>query len=114
MQNFVVISIYDRITGVFNAPNVFPSVPAFKRTFSDFVHTTPDSDLVRHAADYDVYVLGSFDNATGVITSDVVFQFHVSDLLSGSAVGAAPLKSCATAQSNISVCDTVAHDKVDL
>lgn len=61
----VVVSIFDRLAEVYSRP-VFVATEALAvRSFSDEVNNAEGGDLGKHPGDYDLYVLGSFDDNTG-------------------------------------------------
>lgn len=60
-----VFSIYDSAAGLFNNPMFFRSRAEAVRSFDDAVNRE-GSDFARHSLDYVMFMLGTFDMATGV------------------------------------------------
>lgn len=74
-MKYFIASIRDRAVPVFSVPFFAPSVEAACRNFRDAVNR-PDSDnmLRNHASDFDLFYLGTFDDATGAF--DPVLSPH--------------------------------------
>lgn len=60
-------SIYDKVTGAFMHPFYARSRGEAIRSFSDAANDEK-SQLSRHVNDYSLYIVGEFDDASGVIT----------------------------------------------
>ena len=66
-----VVSVYDRAAETFGRPVFVPAKAAAIRSFSDEVNRDdPSNDLRRHPDDFDLYILGEFDDSKGVFTSN--------------------------------------------
>lgn len=65
-MRYKVLSVRDRATDVFSQPFFAASVGAAVRGFSDEVNRAADNNqLYKHPEDFDLYLLGEFDDATG-------------------------------------------------
>lgn len=66
MKQFVV-SVKDRAAEIFNRPFFVPHRNVAVRDFTDEVNrSAPDNQLNKHPDDFDLYLLGSFDDNTGM------------------------------------------------
>jgi hypothetical protein len=66
----VVVSVYDRASETFGRPVFVPAKAAAIRSFTDEVNRDDSAnDLKRHPDDFDLYVLGNFDDSKGVFSS---------------------------------------------
>lgn len=91
MQHFVV-SVQDRASGVFNRPFFVPHRNIAVRDFTDEVNrVAADNQLNKHPDDFDLYLLGQFDDNTGTFTSEgsPVVLVRAKDVIQSSAVVAA-------------------------
>lgn len=61
-------SIFDTKTGIFHVPFFVPHAAIAKRAVSDLVQDLSTS-IGRHPADYSLYHLGEFDDATAALQS---------------------------------------------
>lgn len=66
---FTVCAIRDRAVDGFGQPIFVPHVGVAIRSFSDEVNRS-DSTLHAHPEDYDLYKLGHYDDATGLLESE--------------------------------------------
>lgn len=70
-----IYAIFDRAANAFMQPNFMATDGAAIRAFSDTVNrksTEERPNVIRmHASDYEFYKLGTYDDQTGVITSEV-------------------------------------------
>lgn len=64
MTTLVVCSVRDRALDAFMQPFFAPAIGLAVRSFSDEVNRA-DSPMAAHPEDYDLYQLGTFDDATG-------------------------------------------------
>lgn len=61
-----VVSVKDRAAEIFNRPFFVPHRNVAVRDFTDEVNrSAPDNQLNKHPDDFDLYVLGTFDDNTG-------------------------------------------------
>lgn len=61
-----VIAVKDRAAEVFNRPFFVPHRGVAVRDFTDEVNrNAPDNALNRHPDDFDLYLLGTFDDSNG-------------------------------------------------
>lgn len=79
-MKFKMYSVKDTKIDAFNRPMFFQNekhmYASIERTLKD-----PDSDLARHAADYQLFYLGEFDDVTGVIDGvPPQFLFNAAEL----------------------------------
>lgn len=58
-----IFSVYDSKTAAYLPPFYMPTKPAAMRAISDAVQT-PDHQFFKHAADYNLYFLGTFCDNT--------------------------------------------------
>lgn len=66
-----VVSVQDRASGVFMRPFFVPHRNIAIRDFTDEVNRkADDNQLSKHPDDFDLYLLGQFDDNTGVFTSE--------------------------------------------
>ena len=68
-MKFKVISVRDRVADGFANPGFYVSAGAAIRSFSDEVQRVPEpgrpNPLYDHPADFDLYLLGEYDDETG-------------------------------------------------
>lgn len=70
MMQFIV-SVKDRAADVFNRPFFVPHRNVAIRDFTDEVNRgAADNQLNKHPDDFDLYLLGQFDDNTGVFTTE--------------------------------------------
>jgi len=70
-MKLVVVSIFDRASEAFGRPAFVPARAAAVRGFTDEVNRDePNNDLRRHPDDFDLYILGEFDDSKGIFTTD--------------------------------------------
>lgn len=66
-----VVSVKDRAADVFNRPFFVPHRNVAVRDFTDEVNrSAADNPLNKHPDDFDLYVLGTFDDNTGVFVME--------------------------------------------
>lgn len=89
MQVFTMFSVYDRVAGSYGPIILGVNSDVVRRNLQDFLATCPDSDYFKHSADFDLYQIGSYENWSGRVNSDVSFVCRLADLMpvKGSAVG---------------------------
>lgn len=64
----VIISVKDTAAQAFGRPIFVPAIPVALRGFRDEVNRSDSTDdLARHPDDFELYEIGSFDDATGII-----------------------------------------------
>lgn len=66
MAKMFVCAVRDRAIDGFGNPIVVPALGAATRSFQDEIRS-PDSAWSRHPEDFDLYHVGYFDTATGVL-----------------------------------------------
>lgn len=65
-MKLIVMSVYDRAVTAFMRPIYVPAVGAAIRSFQDEVNRQGENnEMNRHPEDYDLFELGSFDDASG-------------------------------------------------
>lgn len=67
-MKYSVLAVRDRAVDAFGQPIFVPAVGAALRSFMDEVNNEKSS-FYNHPEDYDLYLLGDYDDATGNITS---------------------------------------------
>jgi hypothetical protein len=66
-----VVSVKDRAADVFNRPFFVPHRNVAVRDFTDEVNrSAPDNALNKHPDDFDLYILGTFDDNSGVFVME--------------------------------------------
>jgi len=66
-----VVSVRDRVANVYNTPFCSPHPGVAIRNFTDEINrAAEDNMLYKHADDYELYDLGSYDDETGSFTQD--------------------------------------------
>lgn len=73
-----VMSIRDRATDSFGVPFFVPAIGQGVRSFTDEVNReAQDNQFNKHAEDFDLYVLGYYDQDTGLFSTDVPRQVAI-------------------------------------
>lgn len=67
MSGLGMYSIFDRKAVSYGVPMLFPNHEIAKRACGDAVRAGGDFDFIRYPDDFDVYCVGLFDTANGVI-----------------------------------------------
>lgn len=65
----VMFSLFDERTGVYNVPFPAFTTADAERTIGRMV-TNPQTEIFRDAADYNLYRVGTFDQATGMMHAE--------------------------------------------
>lgn len=69
MATQFVVSVKDRAAGIFNRPFFVLHTNVAVRDFTDEVNrSAPDNSLNKHPDDFDLYVIGTFDDNTATFT----------------------------------------------
>lgn len=69
MTIFVVVSVKDLAAQAFGRPVFVGAVGVAVRSFSDEVtRDAPDNQMYAHPADFELYQVGEFDDATGTLS----------------------------------------------
>jgi hypothetical protein len=69
-MRYVIVSVYDRAVSAYARPVFVASEGSALRSFDDEVNRkSEDNEIGKHPADYNLSVLGSFDDSIGVLTS---------------------------------------------
>lgn len=64
----IIVSVKDRMAEAFGRPFFVPSVGLAIRSFSDEVNRQDkDNQMFHHSDDFDLFELGTYDDATGII-----------------------------------------------
>lgn len=71
-----VLSVRDRATDTYGRPFFSPSIGGAVRSFHDEMNNK-ESPLNKHPEDYDLYVMGNFDERTGLFETDTPRQVAV-------------------------------------
>lgn len=66
MAIYSVLSVYDVALKAYGRPFVAPTVAAGARAVADEVNA-PGTELNKHAADYRLFLLGTFDDDSGLL-----------------------------------------------
>lgn len=64
-MNYTVVTVNDRALGAFMRPFFAPNVATARRSFADEVNR-PDSEMNKHPEDYELHLLGEWDDETAV------------------------------------------------
>lgn len=81
-KKFVLLSIYDRVNGVYGFPRIFTDNQAATfRTLSYLLKLGRDDDLCTFVDDKEVYQIGTFDCESGVIVPDFKFVIKLKELV---------------------------------
>lgn len=65
-----VVSVYDRVAAAYGRPVFVTAAGSAVRSFQDEVsRNAPDNEMFRHPGDFDLYHIGVFDDATGLVSS---------------------------------------------
>lgn len=68
-MKLVIVSVFDRAAQAYGRPVFVHTRGLAVRSFRDEVtRSAADNDMFKHAEDYDLYVLGEFDDATGIMS----------------------------------------------
>ena len=71
MMEKPVITLYDNVANSYKEPFYPPTRGVALREFQDAVNNPQNAQLHNHASDFDLYVIGTWDDQTGVM---VVFD----------------------------------------
>lgn len=82
-MKLIICAVKDRALDGFMRPMFVPSVGMAVRAFQDEINR-PDGELYKHPGDYDLYVLGDWDEATGAFDSGTPERVAVGKQLSSS------------------------------
>lgn len=74
-----IVAVRDLATETFGRPFSVHHPRQAIRSFTDEVNN-PESEVGRHAEDYELFQLGTFDDATGELTSDITRLVRATDL----------------------------------
>jgi len=75
----IVVSIFDRATGLYSRPVYVPSTGAAMRSFTDEINDPrPDNQLNKHPDDYDLFQIATWDDNTGQYTQLETFPMLLS------------------------------------
>lgn len=69
MTVLIVCAVRDRALDAFMQPIFVPAVGLAIRSFSDEVNR-PDSPMFSHSDDYDLYLIGSYDDSVGALVPE--------------------------------------------
>lgn len=67
MTTYIVVAVRDRAMDAFMQPFFVPSIGMALRSFGDEVNRS-ESPMYSHPEDYDLYQIGSYDDATGALS----------------------------------------------
>lgn len=70
MAKLVILAVYDVQVGAYMQPMFVPAVGAGVRAFTDEVNRE-GSPMKAHPSDYQLFALGTYDDAVGFIESEV-------------------------------------------
>lgn len=75
-MKLIAVSVFDKAVNLFARPFFVVSIGQASRSFVDEVNrNTDDNPMNRHAKDYALYVVGEFDEESGLLTSkDVPYR----------------------------------------
>lgn len=73
MSILIMVSIRDRVADTYQPPFCVPAIGLAVRTFTDELNrAAADNLLYRHPDDFDLFQLGTYDDATGMVTQDSI------------------------------------------
>lgn len=75
-MKLVIVAVRDAAVGTFHAPMFFRSRGEAIRSFTDAVND-PKASFGKHAADYDLFDLGDFDDETGLFHLDAAAPLRI-------------------------------------
>lgn len=67
MAKLFMVSVRDSAVDAFMRPFVVPARGAAVRSFRDEVKRGGDSEMSKHPSDYELYLIGEFDEQTGAL-----------------------------------------------
>ncbi|WNK14716.1 MAG: nonstructural protein [Microvirus sp.] len=67
-MKYIAVSVRDRAADIFGSPAFVPNLGSAIRAFGDAVNGK-DSDLSKHPEDFDLYVIGNYDDENGALES---------------------------------------------
>lgn len=79
MTMHTLVSVLDLATETFARPFVVHHPRQAVRSFSDEVNN-PESEIAKHAEDYELWSIGTFDDSNGAIESDLLRLARATDL----------------------------------
>lgn len=82
MTMHCIVAVRDLATETFGRPFVVHHPRQAIRSFTDEVNN-PESEVCRHAEDYELYQLGTFEDSSGELTSDITRLVRATDLKKG-------------------------------
>lgn len=82
MTMHCIVSVLDLATETYGRPFVVHHPRQAVRSFTDEVNN-PESEIARHAEDYELYQLGTFDDATGQLEAGPLRLVRAIDLKKG-------------------------------
>lgn len=68
-QTIIVVSVKDRLSDIYSQPMYFPTEGMAIRSFQDALGDSQNA-MSKHPDDYDLYVLGTFDDQLGQFTNE--------------------------------------------
>lgn len=72
-MQYIIIVVKDRVADTYGMPMCVPSVGQGIRSFTDEVNRVDATNLLnKHPGDFDLYQIGSYDDATAMITQDSI------------------------------------------
>lgn len=78
MTKLYVVAVRDRSADIFTAPSFVPNLGSAIRGFGDEVNRAAENNLFyHHPEDFDLYSLGTYDDATGTFDCGVPKQIAV-------------------------------------
>lgn len=63
-----VVTLFDNVANSFKDPFYPPTKGVALREFQDAVNNPQNSQLFNHASDFDLFIIGTWDEQTGVMT----------------------------------------------
>jgi len=66
-----IVSIYDRITEMYNRPYFVPALGMATRNFADEINNAKqDNPLYKHPDHYELFLIGHFEDSTGEVAAE--------------------------------------------
>lgn len=66
----VIVALFDKAAAAYLEPRFVPAVGVALREFEDAVNSGEKTPFAMHPEHFEMYLLGSFDDATGVFSLD--------------------------------------------
>lgn len=68
-MEFILVTVYDKALGAYQPPHSVRAKGEAIRNFQDAVNNRDNAQLHNHADDFELYIVGTYDDTNGRITS---------------------------------------------